>query len=87
MIFDFYIFLWLKICNFFSNFQCCFILLTFLGIINYGPGYEALRSRLDAVVNQVRVSDRTPLMSVLLSGPPGSGRTALAANLATSCTF
>jgi vesicle-fusing ATPase len=57
------------------------------GIINYGPGYEALRSRLDAVVNQVRVSDRTPLMSVLLSGPPGSGRTALAAHLATSCGF
>jgi len=57
------------------------------GVINYGPGYDALRSRLDAVVNQVRVSDRTPLMSVLLSGPPGSGRTALAAHLAATCGF
>ena len=57
------------------------------GIIDYGPGYQTLRSRLDAIVHQVRVSDRTPLMSVLLSGPSGSGRTALAAHLATSCGF
>ncbi len=45
------------------------------------------QSRLDAVVNQVRVSDRTPLMTVCLSGPPGSGRTALAAHVAQSCGF
>ena len=42
---------------------------------------------LDGIVNQVRVSDRTPLMSILLSGPPGCGRTALAAHLASTCGF
>ena len=57
------------------------------GIIDYGPGYQTLRARLDGIVNQVRVSDRTPLMSILLSGPPGCGRTALAAHLASTCGF
>lgn len=57
------------------------------GIIDYGPEFQALKARIDAVVNQVRDSDRTPLMSVLLSGPPGAGRTALAAACAQSSGY
>ncbi|CAG8598288.1 35733_t:CDS:10 [Gigaspora margarita] len=36
---------------------------------------------------QVRKSSRTPLVSVLLHGPPGSGKTALAATMAMSSEF
>lgn len=38
-------------------------------------------------VEQVRSSNRTPLVSVLLHGPPGSGKTALAATVAMSSEF
>jgi vesicle-fusing ATPase len=38
-------------------------------------------------VEQVRKSNRTPLVSVLLHGPPGSGKTALAATIAMSSEF
>lgn len=38
-------------------------------------------------VEQVRSSTRTPLVSVLLYGPPGSGKTALAATIAQASGF
>ena len=38
-------------------------------------------------VEQVRTSDRTHLVSVLMHGPPGSGKTALAASIAMSSEF
>ena len=38
-------------------------------------------------VGQVKNSARTPLVSVLLHGPPGSGKTALAATIAISSEF
>lgn len=38
-------------------------------------------------VEQVRTSQRTPLVSVLLYGPPGSGKTALAATIALASEF
>lgn len=38
-------------------------------------------------VEQVRTSQRTPLVSVLLHGPPGSGKTALAATIALASEF
>lgn len=39
------------------------------------------------LVEQVRVSQRTPLVSVLIHGPPGSGKTALAATIAQASQF
>lgn len=38
-------------------------------------------------VEQVRTSTRTPLVSVLLHGPPGSGKTAMAATIAQASQF
>ena len=38
-------------------------------------------------VNQVQTSTRTPLVSVLLHGPPGSGKTALGASIAQASQF
>ena len=38
-------------------------------------------------VEQVRTSDRTPLVSVLMHGPSGSGKTALAASIAMASEF
>ena len=38
-------------------------------------------------VEQVRTSTRTPLVSLLLHGPPGTGKTALAATIAQASEF
>lgn len=38
-------------------------------------------------VDQVRESDRTPVVSVLVHGPAGSGKTALAATIALESEF
>ena len=38
-------------------------------------------------VEQVRTSTSTPLVSILLHGPPGSGKTALAASIALKSDF
>ena len=38
-------------------------------------------------VSQVRQSERTPLVSTLLHGPTGSGKTALAATIAVASSF
>lgn len=38
-------------------------------------------------VEQVRTSTRTPLVSILLHGPPGSGKTALGASIAQASEY
>lgn len=38
-------------------------------------------------VEQVRTSTRTPLVSLLLHGPPGAGKTAMAATIAQASEF
>lgn len=38
-------------------------------------------------MEQVRSSTRTPLVSILLHGPPGSGKTALGASIAQASQF
>ncbi|KAH9029941.1 AAA-domain-containing protein, partial [Lactarius pseudohatsudake] len=57
------------------------------GIIRYdGVVDELLRSG-KLCVEQVRTSTRTPLVSLVLHGPPGTGKTALAATIAQASKF
>jgi vesicle-fusing ATPase len=57
------------------------------GIINYGEEFERMSANLGRIVQQVKTSEKTPLMSVLLSGDPESGKTALAAHAAVASGF
>ncbi|KAF8307621.1 AAA-domain-containing protein [Clavulina sp. PMI_390] len=57
------------------------------GIIHYDMGIESILRDGKLFVEQVRTSSRTPLVSVLLHGPPGSGKTALAATIAQASDF
>jgi vesicle-fusing ATPase len=57
------------------------------GIVDYGDGYRDLKQRLDRMVKQVQTSTRTPLMSVLLEGAAGCGKSAIAAKLALDSQY
>ncbi|RYG68116.1 ATP-binding protein, partial [archaeon] len=57
------------------------------GICNYGNAFESLWTSLNRLLNQVRQSARTPLLSVLLEGAVSSGKTAIAAKLAADSNF
>lgn len=57
------------------------------GIISYSPAVEKVIDNGDLMVQQVRNSTRTPLVSVLLEGTVGSGKTALAAKIATESGY
>jgi vesicle-fusing ATPase len=57
------------------------------GFVPYGDIFDGLMATLERLVEQVRTSERTPLMSVLLQGPPASGKTAIAAKLAVDSGF
>lgn len=57
------------------------------GICHYGTAFEELWTSLQRLLNQVRQSARTPLMSVLLEGAVASGKTAIAAKLAAESNF
>lgn len=57
------------------------------GIIHYGPVVDEILRSGELFVDQVRVSTRTPLVSILLHGPPGTGKTALAATIAQASQF
>ena len=52
------------------------------GIIDYGEVFHHLRRTGRSFVQQLAHSSRTHLVSVLLEGPIGSGKTCLAASLA-----
>jgi len=57
------------------------------GFVPYGASFGIMMAILERLVEQVRSSERTPLMSVLLQGPPASGKTAIAAKLAVDSGF
>jgi vesicle-fusing ATPase len=57
------------------------------GVMSYGAIFDELWSSLNKFVKQVATSNRTPLLSVLLEGDVASGKTALAAKLATESNY
>eukprot|EP00522_Entomoneis_paludosa_P007154 CAMPEP_0172448666 /NCGR_PEP_ID=MMETSP1065-20121228/7629_1 /TAXON_ID=265537 /ORGANISM="Amphiprora paludosa, Strain CCMP125" /LENGTH=758 /DNA_ID=CAMNT_0013200223 /DNA_START=22 /DNA_END=2298 /DNA_ORIENTATION=+ len=57
------------------------------GFVNYGESFDSLYASLQRLVDQVRVSTKTPLLSVLLHGPSATGKTALAAKLSVDSGF
>ncbi|KAI9592145.1 P-loop containing nucleoside triphosphate hydrolase protein [Syncephalis fuscata] len=56
-------------------------------IIHFNPHIERILKDGRLFIDQVKTSVRTPVMSVLLHGPPGSGKTALAATMAMASDF
>ncbi|KAF9897929.1 transport between ER and Golgi ATPase protein [Lobosporangium transversale] len=57
------------------------------GIIHFSPQIDRILKEGQLRVEQVQHSDRTPLVSLLLHGPPGAGKTALAATIAIESQF
>ncbi|KAF8326418.1 vesicular-fusion protein SEC18 [Amanita rubescens] len=57
------------------------------GIIHFDPVIEEILKSGQLLVDQVRSSTRTTLVSVLLHGFPGTGKTALAASIASASEF
>ncbi|KAL9931161.1 hypothetical protein V8E36_009979 [Tilletia maclaganii] len=57
------------------------------GIMKFAPHIDAILRDGSLRVEQVRTSTRTPLVTALLHGPPSSGKTALAATIATASGF
>ncbi|EKG21196.1 ATPase AAA-type VAT [Macrophomina phaseolina MS6] len=56
------------------------------GIIHYSPTINSILDEGNLYINQVRKGG-SPVLSVVLHGPPGSGKTALAAELAMKSEF
>ncbi|XP_014902501.1 vesicle-fusing ATPase isoform X3 [Poecilia latipinna] len=57
------------------------------GIIKWGDPVTHVLDDGELLVQQTKNSDRTPLVAVLLEGPPHSGKTALAAQIAEDSQF
>uniref|UniRef100_A0A8C4X084 Vesicle-fusing ATPase n=1 Tax=Eptatretus burgeri TaxID=7764 RepID=A0A8C4X084_EPTBU len=57
------------------------------GIINWGDPVHHVLERGELLVQQTRRSEKTPLVGVLLEGPPNSGKSALAAKIAETSDF
>ncbi|KAG9343769.1 hypothetical protein JZ751_013150 [Albula glossodonta] len=57
------------------------------GIIKWGDPVTRVLDDGELLVQQTKNSDRTPLVAVLLEGPPHSGKTALAAKIAEDSEF
>lgn len=57
------------------------------GIIRFSPRIDSILDEGRLFVQQVRRSNATPLVSVLLHGPPSSGKTALSARIAMDSEF
>ncbi|XP_020500625.1 vesicle-fusing ATPase [Labrus bergylta] len=57
------------------------------GIIRWGDSVSEVLEDGELLVQQAKNSERTPLVSVLLEGPPNSGKTALAAKISEDSQF
>ena len=57
------------------------------GILPYGPALTNLLQSASGLIAQLQGSERTSLLSMLLEGPSGAGKTALAATLALQSGF
>lgn len=57
------------------------------GMITYSSHITDILSHGKQLIEQVRQSDQFPLISVLVHGPPGSGKTALASRMALDSEF
>uniref|UniRef100_A0AAQ4QF12 Vesicle-fusing ATPase n=1 Tax=Gasterosteus aculeatus aculeatus TaxID=481459 RepID=A0AAQ4QF12_GASAC len=57
------------------------------GIIRWGDPVSAVLQDGELLVQQTKNSERTPLVSVLLEGPPNCGKTALAAKISEDSQF
>ncbi len=57
------------------------------GIIHFSPFIQDILEEGRLYINQVRKPDSTPILSVALHGPAGSGKTALAARMAIDSEF
>ncbi|CCA70665.1 related to SEC18-Vesicular-fusion protein, functional homolog of NSF [Serendipita indica DSM 11827] len=57
------------------------------GIIGFDESIESIKQNARLLVEQVRTSEKTPLVSVLLHGLPGTGKTALAAHIAQNSEY
>jgi vesicle-fusing ATPase len=57
------------------------------GIINYDKNFEMLIKKCNRYIKQVRESNRTPLLSIILEGEPGTGKTAIATTLAIQSKY
>lgn len=52
------------------------------GILTWGESVARVLGDGDMVISQIKTSTQTPLITMLLEGPPGAGKTALAARIA-----
>ncbi len=57
------------------------------GIVNYGPTFESVIAEGKSFVEQARSSDITPLVTFLMTGTQGTGKTSIAASLALESGF
>jgi len=51
-------------------------------LIDYGDEFKRVKQTAETLVRQIQFSEQTPLLSVLLEGPEGGGKTSIAARLA-----
>jgi len=56
-------------------------------LIDYGDEFKTIMKTGETLVRQVQHSEMTPLLSLLLEGPEGSGKTCIAAKLAMNSGF
>ena len=57
------------------------------GIIPWGTGFERCQQEIESLINLIKHSPDTPLASILVHGPDGSGKTALAVSKALGSLF